>query len=825
MPQPPIAVFATKFVEGIAAPDDDPQDEVDCRLYANGAEAWPIEYGTDAHFLLYSFDGLDEAVRVNKSALPALADAGHEPHARWVALDLDNPDHREWETEDYDRLESLLTASGPLANLLDDAIKYQTRHGWRAVWPLRYGLPVSKYESFLSQFLGYLDGQGLGQHFDLDHACRDWTRMFRMPHVVRDGQPTRPAMTDFKAAPLAWAPDSLERNLQTSYGTESDEFRPEADPLDAYGAEQHDLDVAKAALDVLDPDVEYDTWLQVGMALKDGFHDGGFQLWRDWSADGDKAAENRPGELASKWRTFAVGGPDGVKFGTLVALATEEAGDQSWRPDPPIDEDARDVLRDAIGLPDHLRPEDHLIAYSLSSGSYWIWDERYGYYSPTIGNGAAFIDQLETRCPSLLGGRHVNDKGRPYSTATLLRIMGTEVHDVVAQLGQQGVVYEWQHKRIAIGRATVDPTLEAREHPKVQEWLIRLGAERSGELLDWLATFLDFDQPTCALYIDGPNSVGKGLLAAGIARLFGRSSAVPWSEAMSSFNAAIADCPLVVADEQVPDNMFSEDQSQAIKRFLGDSGKRLNEKYQPKQQLSGIPRLLITANDDDAFTIYENVSEETRRAIERRIGYIETDEAAQNYLEQLGGYKTTQSWVDGGKIAEHILWLRDQREVDRGTRFIVEGWPSKFTANLGARHGLTARITAVLIEYIMQSETPHDRMPYGLDVSEGARERGVYLQVNAPTLQKVWDKYDTADEDEGFSQNKMARALRSLAVGKSDSSQKSRIRTPAGAQARVWNLSVEPLVQNCAGWNLYDVGELLDALDVSGPERERLLGL
>jgi hypothetical protein len=83
-------------------------------------------------------------------------------------------------------------------------------------------------------------------------------------------------------------------------------------------------------LDVLDPDVGYDDWLHIGMAL----HEGGFNLslWDSWSRTGEKF-EN--GDCEKRWGGFSAA--DGITMGTLVDMAQING----WKPlpveRPPVD--------------------------------------------------------------------------------------------------------------------------------------------------------------------------------------------------------------------------------------------------------------------------------------------------------------------------------------------------------------------------------------------------------------------------------------------------------------------------------------------------------
>ena len=78
----------------------------------------------------------------------------------------------------------------------------------------------------------------------------------------------------------------------------------------------------------INPDADYLTWTQVGMALK---HEGyPVSVWEDWSRGGSKYHE---GECAKKWQTFNENTGDIVTGATITRLA--KAG--GWVKDKPLD--------------------------------------------------------------------------------------------------------------------------------------------------------------------------------------------------------------------------------------------------------------------------------------------------------------------------------------------------------------------------------------------------------------------------------------------------------------------------------------------------------
>ena len=90
-----------------------------------------------------------------------------------------------------------------------------------------------------------------------------------------------------------------------------------------------DYSRALSAIHHLDPDMEHDDWVMVGMALKAGLGDDGFPIWSSWSAQGTKW----PGlsELEHKWKSFK---KSGVQINTLFGMA-QRAGWENPRKGKP----------------------------------------------------------------------------------------------------------------------------------------------------------------------------------------------------------------------------------------------------------------------------------------------------------------------------------------------------------------------------------------------------------------------------------------------------------------------------------------------------------
>jgi len=139
-------------------------------------DALTYEYHTDAHLVTYVVMGARKQPRINKSGLDVFPFA---VRVESFFCDADNQEHGGWEPALRQRAEEQLEA----IPMLSTAGLYFTRRGLRLVQPLARPLPVVQAERALGRWLAALEVAGV----DVDWSCRDWTRHFRLPNVVRDG--------------------------------------------------------------------------------------------------------------------------------------------------------------------------------------------------------------------------------------------------------------------------------------------------------------------------------------------------------------------------------------------------------------------------------------------------------------------------------------------------------------------------------------------------------------------------------------------------------------------------------------------------------------
>lgn len=317
---------------------------------------------------------------------------------------------------------------------------------------------------------------------------------------------------------------------------------------------------------------------------------------------------------------------------------------------------------------------------------------------------------------------------RDRTVAELLKDYCTVVDDVVVSLPLQKSYYD-----ASIGTfyeaACPLTNLSAEYNPQIDQWLHLLGGAEAEKLLDWLATITILEKPSCALYLSGARSTGKSMLTLGIAGLW-NSVPTEISRVTDNFNDDLTRCPLVVADEHIPFHNGKKNTGE-LRDLVAKYSRTLSRKYVPNMELQGTIRLFICANNDELLNMEEDLGQEDLRAVAERFLHIRVDDSAANYLKSLGGAKGTSDWVMGKRIAKHLVWLKENRKVDHGARFIVEGKPTHMHRTLAMQGTISNLVLEWLARYLTTStKNVHLKVICGNGT----------LAVNADIVKRGWEE-------------------------------------------------------------------------------------
>lgn len=310
---------------------------------------------------------------------------------------------------------------------------------------------------------------------------------------------------------------------------------------------------------------------------------------------------------------------------------------------------------------------------------------------------------------------------------------GTVARRVVVDLSLQNSWYDSAAEIFYEAPCPLRP-LAPCEHPQVAAWLERLGGPQTERLLDWIATATQLSAPTCALYLSGPKGAGKTMLAQGLARLWTTGSATMFDQISGSWNSDLCRCPLVLADEHLPWN--SKQGSGWLRAFIGATNRVLTRKYLVNAALIGSPRLILAANNDTMLVGDEDIGGDDLDAVASRFLHVAVSPSAAAYLEGIGSRKGTEDWVSGDAIARHALWLRDQRDVAPGGRFLVEGEVSAMHRRLT----VNGRVASLVCEWLAKHVDKADPSVKQIVKTRVAVGNGHYF-ANATAIAEAWEFY------------------------------------------------------------------------------------
>jgi hypothetical protein len=290
-------------------------------------------------------------------------------------------------------------------------------------------------------------------------------------------------------------------------------------------------------------------------------------------------------------------------------------------------------------------------------------------------------------------------------------------------------------------------------HEQVDTWLRLLGNTQAESLLDWIATIGQLEDQTSALYLSGKAGAGKTLLAHGLARLWTDGGPTELGDVVGgNFNSGIGRCPLVFGDEDIKCSTAD------LRRLVGSSAHTLKRKYLPNMDLVGSLRVILADNSGRMLIqTGEELGLDDIDAVASKFLHIAVDDAPVDYLKSLGGRVGTDDWVTGDKVAAHALWLRDNRVVKSGGRFVVSGAADSMNRLLASQN----KVSGLVCEWVMGfAENPI----VNIIQQKTAMVGGGLVLVNVDAISQHWGQYIFSERN-AFSKSRIGRALHNLSKG------------------------------------------------------------
>lgn len=691
-------------------------------------EALTRQWDTDAHFVAYVADdgaGEEMYARINKGAfLQQLEQTGGNVVVRVLVFDHDLPRDAENAKQEWSA-ESLESFLGDLSEALGNSNLepthwYSTLHGSRFVYVLTEGVTTHDAEAMMLGIMEEFGKRGI----ELDDACKDWTRMFRLPNVEREGH-GRYESQIISGGPLL-DPAGVPRGVvaKAELSGEVDQYEGEMPTPD---------EVSELLEETKENGRKYKTELyKRAKIMLQGRESEGIVFEHKPIVRGDSNWNNQVLRMISSvvgmMSEEACTTPEGIY--ALLHGSVEQLQDREMRGENTTDwfavtwdlicrmwakEDAklaarraeheikqaqadvqREVLLDKLR---EVRPDDvpvdpeeaaewqmrRMIAsdgnnhYVLrQNGSYNInpccdkllisMIRRLG-MEDIIPVTEVVGKSLKNRSPRDLLADHA---------APIVDLEATALADIAYIDGQPG------YDKLYVPVHQLNPNIEPMFDVRVDEWLSALGGEKGDLLKEWLAHALNVKRAICAINLYGAPGTGKGMLAAGLAECF-ESMRPNDHKALGQWNNGLLENPVVNCDEGVPAITGGESLSldQAFRSLVTGGNVTIRKMRTDPFSAKIYPRIMFTSNDRDIIrSIVGNrdLTDDDTAAIEMRLLNIEVSDGAQRLLTSRGNFAYTRGWVAGDKpskltLANHICYLHDNR-IDSQTgsgRLLVEG--------------------------------------------------------------------------------------------------------------------------------------------------------
>lgn len=683
-------------------------------------QAFTQTYTTDAHFAQYAVytDGTPITEgwgRVNKNGAIDLAKKGVETQQTVIGIDLDTNGHVPW--SDTIRPQGYLP--GLVAVFSKDPVLarwwafYLTRSGARLVYRLQTPVKFTLVEAYIRGLTYRLEEAGvrldLGT-FQVDHAAEDWTRLLRLPRVVREGVATYDTEVVVREENRLDLLEEIQpRGKPTTFAVAAPRYdgaRPAEDDVE--------INFEKGGLWYEWRKIVFRRYPEVkfvlvakgerGLVDGDGQEPGGRNT-AIHSVAGQAVAYLFSMSLSTSNEFEKLTGPEtiyGLLLPSVQQFAPDEKSRVSWPEtlwdsvvrlwgreaahyhDKAVTAEVAKVEREVKTLtvtdsilagvarwstnpvvldPGRTQSEKmnevkrHLIV-SPGGHQYFVLRQD-GYYTPdSVGKDLLIATMRREGLGSVIDLEKVNDDGEieELDEVTVLRrhsLAATDLAGAPESLDLPGgkLVICGTQVMLRVPLFGLRRDIEPAFHPQVEGWLQAFGHE---EIFEYIARALDFRRPMPLAALDGPPSIGKQLLVRGFRECL-TTQAIATDRDFGRFGPIFMKSPFVLVNEDVEESFGGKEISAYIRQITSGDGVWAERKFKAPTFVNTAMRVIVTANNQDLVLRLlgqnKDLTPNDREALKLRLLHLPITDAPARYLEKLGGMDFTSKqgarWVEG----------------------------------------------------------------------------------------------------------------------------------------------------------------------------------
>lgn len=685
-------------------------------------DAMEAEHASDAHLTCYALiddqdNYIPEIPLMKKQVLRQIKAEGGSLHQTCIGLDWDCPGHLPLTMKDLcGFLDTFLAACALDERLAQWTTFYTTRHGCRVFYDLLDSVPVEDGERYVTSLLHEFKTHGV----DFDISCRDWTRRFRLPKVVRDGIHTK----DEKIFDL----QIHDRKIDIKQFKKSDSRVLVTVPGFVRGGTFPDQEECKTLLYIQGSQ---------GKAVQSNFHKKAKQFLKQTSYHDCVFAEGVPlcgdtgrNDFFTKMLGFLV--PKMIQrcdatAKMIYAIFHEPLQSlESFAGKEPIESFFWNMLQDiyerdyvlyvaskekeAVAIergqtilqkmskgmkqwcdnedlfdPDPAVSEAFVINHTLACmGSFYYPLDEDGWFGSICLTEKNLIPYIRKGYLStIIETDKIDMQGNTVSISSseIINRHSTVVTEVSMSplQGVQGRIDDMDGRRpvLQLPMYQRNPFLKGEFSQVVEGWLRALFGKNFDRGCAWIANALAFERgPICALSLSGEGSTGKKMLVEGLSECLEVPESGTGMDLCGGNNGTLMKTPFIFVNEGFPKNTQGMSPSDLFKSYTAGDAIPVMEKYKPRVNVINPLRIILTANDHDLLfelTRGKELTPDTKRAIGERILHFDLNADAADYLDRLGGRAFTEKecgrWIRGDTgqlsdylVARHFMWLYEEDE-------------------------------------------------------------------------------------------------------------------------------------------------------------------